>query len=88
MRNRKTREKIIPKQLNLLLISDKSTGLRHGSAADSLLGLRVQIPPEAWLSVSCECCVLHIQRFLGSADRSSREVLPSMVCLSVIVKPR
>jgi len=23
-----------------------------------LLGLRDRIPPEAWMSVSCECCVL------------------------------
>ena len=33
-------------------------GLRRGSAAVSLLGLRVRIPPGAWISVSCECCVL------------------------------
>ena len=32
-------------------------GLRGGSAADRLLGLRVRIPPEAWMSVCCECCV-------------------------------
>ena len=32
--------------------------LRHGSAAASLLGLRVRIPPDAWLSVSCECWVM------------------------------
>ena len=33
-------------------------GLRRGSAAAHVLGLRVLIPPEAWMSVSCECCVL------------------------------
>jgi hypothetical protein len=33
-------------------------GLRRGSAAASLLGLRVRIPPGAWMSVFCECCVL------------------------------
>jgi hypothetical protein len=33
-------------------------GLRRGSAADRLLGLRVRIPPEAWMSFSFECCVL------------------------------
>jgi hypothetical protein len=27
-------------------------------AAARLLGLRVRIPPRAWMSVSCECCVL------------------------------
>ena len=33
-------------------------GLRRGSAAACLLGLRVRIPPEAWKFVCCECCVL------------------------------
>jgi len=33
-------------------------GLRRGSAAISLLGLRVRVPPVAWISVSSECCVL------------------------------
>ena len=27
------------------------------SAAILLLGRRVRIPPEAWISISCECCV-------------------------------
>ena len=33
-------------------------GLRHGSAAAGLLGLRFHIPPESWMSISCECRVL------------------------------
>jgi hypothetical protein len=33
-------------------------GLRRGSMAARLLGLWVRIPPRAWMSVSCECCVL------------------------------
>jgi hypothetical protein len=33
-------------------------GLRRGSAAAGLLGLKVRIPPGAWMSVCCECCVL------------------------------
>jgi hypothetical protein len=33
-------------------------GLRRGSTAARLLGLWVRIPPGAWMSVSCECCVL------------------------------
>jgi hypothetical protein len=33
-------------------------GLRRGSAAVRLLGLWVRIPPEAWMSVPFECCVL------------------------------
>jgi len=35
-------------------------GLRCGSAAARVLGLRVPIPPGAWMCVCCECCV-----FLG-----------------------
>jgi hypothetical protein len=33
-------------------------GLRRGSAAARLLGSWVRIPPRAWMSVCCECCVL------------------------------
>jgi hypothetical protein len=33
-------------------------GLRRGFLAARLLGMRVRIPPEAWKSVSRECCVL------------------------------
>ena len=32
--------------------------LIRGSAAARLLELRVRIPPGAWMSVSCKCCVL------------------------------
>jgi hypothetical protein len=33
-------------------------GLRRGSAAARLLRLWIRIPPGAWMSVCCECCVL------------------------------
>jgi len=33
-------------------------GERRGSAAVRLLGLRVRIPSETWMSASCEYCVL------------------------------
>jgi len=33
-------------------------GLRRRSTAASLLRLWVRIPPEPWMSVCCECCVL------------------------------
>ena len=33
-------------------------GLRRRSSAACLLRLRVRIPPEAWMFVCCECCVL------------------------------
>jgi hypothetical protein len=55
--------------------SQRPRGLRRGSAAARLLGLWVRIPPGAWMSVSCECCVLR------RAGHSSRGVLPSVVCL-------
>ena len=32
--------------------------LRRGSAASRLLWFRIRIPPAAWVSVPCECCVL------------------------------
>jgi hypothetical protein len=35
-----------------------SRDLRRGSVATSLLGLRVRIPPEAWISVAFGCYVL------------------------------
>ena len=34
------------------------SGPRRGSAAALLLGLRVRIPPGAWMFACCECCVL------------------------------
>jgi len=41
-----------------LLYNGHSRGLRRGSAAARLLGLKIRIPPAAWMSVCCECCVL------------------------------
>jgi hypothetical protein len=38
-------------------LSQRPSGLRRGSAAVRLLGLRVGIPPGAWMFVCCECCV-------------------------------
>jgi hypothetical protein len=35
--------------------------LRRGSSAACLLRLWVRIPPGAWMSVSCECCVLSVK---------------------------
>jgi hypothetical protein len=60
-------------------------GLRCGSAAARLLGLRVRIPPGVGMALFCESCRW---RPLRRADYSSRGVLLSAVCLSVIVKPR
>ena len=61
-------------------------GLRRGSAAARLLGLWVRVPPRegAWILL----CVVRWYRSLRRADPSSRGVIPSVVCLSMIVKPR
>jgi hypothetical protein len=39
-------------------VSQWPRDLRHGSATDGLMGLRVRIPPGTWLTVCCECFVL------------------------------
>ena len=41
------------------------SGLRRGSSAVRLLGLRVRIPLGAWVYVSCECCVLSCSSLCG-----------------------
>jgi len=42
----------------LLCRSQLPRGLRRRPAAAHLLRLRVRIPPGAWMSVCCECCVV------------------------------
>jgi hypothetical protein len=55
--------------------SHLSRCLRRGSAAARLLALWVRIPPAAWMSVSCECCVLSGRGLCVGADHSPRGVL-------------
>jgi hypothetical protein len=62
-------------------------GLRRGSATVRLLWSWVRIPPRAWMSVLWVLCVIRYSS-LRRADHSSRGVLPSAVCLTVIVRPR
>jgi len=38
--------------------SQSPRGLMRGSTATHFLGLRIRIPPGAWMSVYCECCLL------------------------------
>jgi hypothetical protein len=40
------------------------------------------------IPVSCECCLFLGRGLSASGDHSSRGVLPSAVCLSVITKPK
>jgi len=61
-------------------------GLRRVSAAARLLGLRVRIPPWAWVSVVC--CEVEVSATCWShVQRSSTECVCVCVCLGVIVKP-
>jgi hypothetical protein len=57
------------------------------SAAARLVGLWVRMPPGAWISVSFECRVSS-GRGLRRADHPFREVLPTLVCLGVILSLR
>ena len=46
---------------NIYYVNSRSQGprgLRRGSAAARLVRLWVRIPPGAWMSICCECCVL------------------------------
>jgi hypothetical protein len=63
-------------------------GLRRGSAAASLLGLRVRIPPGAWMSVCCEYCVYGEVEVSASGWSLVQRSPTECVFLSVIVKPR
>jgi hypothetical protein len=38
--------------------SEWPRGLKRGFLAPRFVGLRVPIPPGAWMSVCCDCCVL------------------------------
>jgi hypothetical protein len=58
--------------------------LRLESAAAGLLGLRVRMPPGAWMSLCCECCVCCQVGVSATANPSSRGV----VCLMVVEEPR
>jgi hypothetical protein len=57
--------------------------LERGSTAARLLGSRVRIPPWAWQSVSCECCVLSCRGFCVELIPRSEEFY--RLCVSVFV---
>jgi len=66
--------------------SEWPRGLRRGSADARLLGLRVRIPPEAWMSVcvSVTCCHVEVRAW-GWSLVQTRPTLCVWVCLSVVV---
>ena len=72
----------------MLAISVAARSKRHGPAAPRLLGLRVRIPQEPRMFVSCECCVLSGRGLLRRDDHSSRGFLPTVMCQSVISSPQ
>jgi hypothetical protein len=51
-------QSVVYNENNMLLSIPVARGLRCGTAAARLVGLWVRIPSGAWMSVSCECCVL------------------------------
>jgi hypothetical protein len=69
----------VPGALGLLM-----RGLTRRTGVVRLLGLRVRIPPAAWMPLLSAVRERSVRR----AHHPSRGVLPSVVCLSVIVKPR
>jgi hypothetical protein len=56
-------------------------GLRRGSTAARLLGLRVRIPPGEWMFVCCECCMFLslVQRSPSGCDVSDCDLETSKV---------
>jgi hypothetical protein len=56
-------------QNDLLNMDYFTSGLKRGSAADRLLGLRVRIPPGAWMFV---LCVLYSKRRKAKPGQSGQ----------------
>jgi hypothetical protein len=76
------------RRVNILRRSQWPRGLRSVSAVARLLGLRVRIPPRAWMSVSCECCVLSGRGLCVGLITRPEESYQVWCVSSVIVKPR
>jgi len=60
-------------------------GLRRISEAARLLGLQGRIPPGAWLSVSCECCMLSGRGLCDELITRPEESYWVCVCVCVCV---
>ena len=63
-------------------------GLGRGSAADRLPGLWVRVLPGAWMSVSCESCVLSGRSLCDELITRPEESYRLWCVLSVIMNPR
>jgi hypothetical protein len=80
---------LIYPQLTKMGRSQWPRGLTRGSAVARLLVLQVRIAgsnPSRVVDVCLLCAVRY--RSLRRADNSSRRVVPGVVCLSVLMKPR
>jgi hypothetical protein len=60
--------------------------------ARSMLGLRVRIPPGAWIPLSCECCVLSVRGLcdgpISRPEESYRVCVYVCVCVCVCITER
>ena len=74
--------------INLWRRSQWPISLRRGSAATRLLRLWVRIPPGAWMSVSCECCVLSGRALCDGLVIRPDESYRMWLRLNVISKPQ
>jgi len=71
--------------INLMLLHEIKCPLNIMEHHD--FAAMVRIPPGAWISVCSECCMWSGKRSLRRVSHSSRGVLLSVVCLSVILTP-
>jgi len=71
-----------------IIAYSKQPTLRRRSATARLLGLRVRIPPGAWVSVSSRCCVLPGRGLCDGLITRPEEFYRMLLCVCVIVKPR
>ena len=77
---------------NLILVLDPSLPMPVAARSKACVCGRLRagivgLNPAGGMYLLCLVCVVRY-RFLRPADHSSRGVLPSVMCLSVIVKPR
>jgi hypothetical protein len=70
--------------MTLLLLIQLPRRPRRVSVGAHLLGLRVRIRPGAWMSVSCECCVLSGRGFCDGLITHPEESY-RVLCVSLSV---
>jgi hypothetical protein len=73
---------LFEKEKNTKGRSQLPCGLRCGSETSRFLVLWFRIPPFAWVSVSCECCVLSVRGLCVRLINRQESVQPNVVCLN------